>query len=166
MTLVVLGVVGVAAGVGVYLYGRSTMGPYCVEYLEAVEAANYQKAYSLVGRLWKEQQGYEEFERFETHVRARLGAAGERTMTSVNIQSSGGVTMATVTYSAEFENGPCTIVFRLRKDEERWVVEGVKYHSDLLLEMFVCPHCRKALDSVGTFCPYCGKPLEKSAENE
>lgn len=159
----------VLAGGGLFalfMYGRGQVGPYCEEYLSAVERGDYEAAYQLAGDRWKQEQPFEQYVEFEKTMRQGLGQCLEKRLAHVNIGSHAEGAIARIVYNAQFENGECVITFALTKQEGRWVVQGVHYASPALLQVLTCPSCGATQKILSKFCADCGQPMRPAADSE
>ena len=160
LTVMVLVLLGIAAGAGIYFYGRARFGPMCERYLGLVEQGDYRAAYDSLGPQWRKADTFEDYEKFEKAARAKLGACRSRKLTGVDLSARAGRdTYAKVTYDATFENGDGAIVFTILKEEGGWLIEGVHYGSPLLATLLTCASCGAELKGWVKFCPKCGKPV-------
>lgn len=127
-----LGGLFVAAIVGLYFYGAKQLTPYPEKFLTLIDSDDYTGAYALVGDGWKKQMNLQQFTDFEKAVKGVLGPCTAKTMTGVSVNSNTGGTTAVVTFSATFAKGPATLIFTMEKVNDQWLIQGLKYNSDLL----------------------------------
>ncbi len=159
-----LGVVGFAIlfigiVVAVFMYGRSSVNPVADKFFAHVDRNEYKQAYAMLGDMWTKTMDYEGFVDFEEQVKGVLGKCKERTLTSFNMNSGAQGTFCKAVYSADFENGSAILTFTMQKKNDKWVIQGLHYGSDKLLELLKCPHCGFQNKAMGKFCAKCGKPM-------
>ena len=160
MTLVIIALIVIVALVGLFFYGKSKLAPFCDEYLEKIEKGEYESAYDGLHGLWKKEMALEDYIEFEKTVHDSLGKLNNKKVTGIHASTNTNGTTATVTYSAQFEKGDCTIIFTLIKSDKKWSIAGVNYNSDALLDLLICPHCHKIQESLGKYCSQCGEPMK------
>jgi hypothetical protein len=167
LTVLMLVLLGAAAGVGVYFYGRAQFGPMCEQYLALVEKGDYRAAYDSLGPQWRKGDTFEDYEKFEKAVRVKLGSCRTKKITNVDVSArSGRDTYAQITYDATFENGGGVITFTILKEQGGWLIEGVHYDSPILETLLKCPSCGAPLRGWVKFCPECGKPVAAASDRQ
>ncbi len=165
LSVIGLVLLGVIVGGSIYLYGRNTVTPFVENYMNAVDAGEYEAAYAMLGPQWSKTWTLAQVRSFEDKVRGLTGKCTGLTLWNCNIKKMGSAaTTATVVYNAGFEKGPVTVTVILVKDGERWLIEGVNYNSPQLVAALKCPHCGHTNATLGDFCSSCGKPMEEKAE--
>jgi hypothetical protein len=122
----------IAMGVGIFMYGKSVVGPVTDNFLQHVDKNEYTEAYAMLGDGWKKQMDQTQFTTFEKSIQNTLGACQSKTMTGVFMSTVNGASTATAVYTAQFTKGTATLTFNLIKEGSEWKVQGLQYQSPLL----------------------------------
>lgn len=149
-------------GVTAYNTGRKELTPVVEEFLTLGEAGRADEAWELVSSAWREQGTVDDLRTLFEHNVEVLGERESLGTPSVNIHWGPGGDHAEVVYPARYANGPVTVTVSLveDEDEERWMVQGIDFSSDLFLGRFVCEACGHDNDGrMVRFCGNCGERI-------
>jgi hypothetical protein len=122
----------IAMFVGIFMYGKSVVGPVTDNFLQHVDKNEYTEAYAMLGDGWKKQMDQTQFTTFEKSIQNTLGTCQSKTMMGVFMSTVNGASTATAVYTAQFTKGAATLTFNLNKEGREWKVQGLQYQSPLL----------------------------------
>jgi hypothetical protein len=109
--------------------GERDLGPVCERYLAEVAAGDYHTAYAEADSILHASATEKDFANLERGIHERTGAIRSKTFTSVQAGIDGQGRWSRLVYKAEFEKGPGTIRFDLRKRSDGWKIAGIFYNS-------------------------------------
>lgn len=155
LTVVLLVLAFVTAGVLTYAYGSSKLNPIAEQFLGLLDNGKYVEAYTLFAPKTKQAQTQEKFVSLERRVHNALGACKNRTLSGVHITPDNGM----LTYSATYDKAPASVRVTMCKSGSGWAVTGVVHNSSALLPLLKCERCGKTADNIQDFCGYCGAPM-------
>jgi hypothetical protein len=165
ITVVILVVVGGLIAGGIFYYAKSNVEPYCESYLSLVQQQKYEEVYSNLAPGWKNAQTLEQYIEFEKGIARYIGNIKDKTMMNVNIQSTGGGTVAEIVYDAEYSIAKnVKLTFTLVSSGDIWLVQGLYYGAPELANPKTCPKCKGKAGLMVKFCPSCGASLDEKEE--
>ncbi|MBN2712100.1 MAG: hypothetical protein JXR97_06640 [Planctomycetes bacterium] len=144
-----------------YFSAKADYGPVLDDYNLLVKAEKYQDAYDSLATQWKSAQTFEQYKLIETTVKSRLGKIRSYPITGVNIQYG---VKTTLTASAVFDKGPCTITYTIIEENGVYKIAGIHYSAPALTGATTCPYCGQDAGKLSKFCPNCGKELTGDSE--
>lgn len=156
-------VVIVAIGISLlFFWSKSTIGTPAMDFIDAIDAGNYEQAYALTEGHWRGGRPFEEFERAYAALHDDLGP--RQSIRSVGFNFEGRVTHPSegrATYAAQYEDGSVLIEVSLEHGEDAWHVTDARYRRRLSRPMAACPHCGSAVEPSARFCAQCGEKLDE-----
>lgn len=118
--------------VGGMAAGEKELGPVCERYLNEVFAGDYHAAYTEADPALHASDTEEHFVSLERAIHERTGALRSKKVGSVSEGADGNGRWGRLVYTAEFDSGPGTIRFDLRKRSDAWKIVSVRYNSPQL----------------------------------
>jgi hypothetical protein len=114
--------------------GDTELGPACKDYLARVERKDLSGAYQLLGDAGKANLSQDQHDALIGGIMDRLGPirSTEVQFVGAGTDLSGG--WGRITYKAQFQSGPGTIRFELRKDHGQYKIIGVFFESPVLAD--------------------------------
>lgn len=161
LTIIVIGLVIAAIGTAIFLYGKKQINPFVDKYIAAINNEQYDVAYSnLISSAWRSSASVEEFTSFESNVKKIIGNCNSKSLQNVHISKNiGTLPTAVAGYDAQYDKGPVFLDITLVKENEKWLVQHIKYNSELFIQAMTCKECGKPNKDLGKFCAFCSKPM-------
>jgi hypothetical protein len=114
--------------------GEKELGPVCDRYLNEVSVGDYNTAYSEADSVLRASTTEKDFARLERGIQERNGALRSKKVSAVQAGVDGQGRWGRLVYRCEFDKGPGTIRFDLRKRSDGWKITLVRYDSAQLEE--------------------------------
>ena len=121
-----------AALIGLFLYGKSIIGPTADDYLQHIDKNEYTQAYAMTSTAFKAATSEAQFTAFAQRMQQTFGTCQSKTLDGIAANTTLGKSTSVMNYSAQFTKGAATLTFNLIKEDGVWKIERVDYKSPLL----------------------------------
>ncbi len=140
--------------------GQADAGRVAAEYLDAVAAQDYARAYELLSPAFRERVSAEAFADQERAARAGRGECTDRRAAGVNMQKqSGREARAEIGFVADCAGEQTVMSVEMLRVDGQWRVDGVELASRSDVAPRRCPGCGALSPPGANFCSSCGKGL-------
>jgi hypothetical protein len=120
---------------GAMKVGENEFGPACAQYLALLESKDFSGAYELTGDEFKKVMTQDKHNALMSGIIGRLGPVKKLEVQFVQSGIDQRGKWGLIIYKTEFQNGPGTIKFTLRKVDGKFVVVGAFFDSPVLTEL-------------------------------
>jgi hypothetical protein len=110
------------------------IGPVCERYLNEIAAGDYHAAYTESDSLLHASASEQDFANIERGIHERTGALRSKKVSGVQAGLDTRGSWGRLIYECQFDKGPGTIRFDLRKRSDGWKVASVRYNSPQIEE--------------------------------
>jgi hypothetical protein len=157
LTVVVLAVLAIGAGVAMVYRGSSAADEVVEAYLEAVGAGRMEDAFACLGPGFTAERDLEALVEFDRANREAYGDCGEWRFGSTALNRTGGRTSVDLRYRSECERGPVEARFIVERIDGAWLIQDIEYREPTgPLAVDTCSRCGGVLPPGARFCPFCG----------